>query len=118
MGRKYCGRYTEYIAPHLEKCKLNDYGIIYNPGSADMYFENVDVVWEQFYQALKHSMDMDKVEELQVAGGELLKWIEKKDNFAVALLLKIHPGFIDKYVKTLEVPKEVIELIDALEMKP
>ena len=104
MGKNDSDRYVESEIPNINGFILGDSGILYKEGTGDFLIDNIESVWEEFYQYLNNliSQNMDETEELQVIGGEMLKWVEKRDAFALSVVLKSHPHFIEKYILRTE----------------
>ena len=81
-------------------------------------FVNISVVWAEFKQILYERLqqDGDEIEELKVVGGELLKWVERQDSFAISILLSRHPDFLTQYLDQTK-SKELCILLEELTKK-
>lgn len=120
MGRKYYGRYTEFIQPDVEKCKFHDESVIYVPKTGEAYYKNVDDIWK----AMKLSIEQ-KVQEamkngnlgVEKTGGELLHWIGARDTYALAMVLNMYWEYCWTHFFSYDTPLEVIDFILNLRFK-
>lgn len=123
MSRKYYGRYPVFVAPSINECTLNDHQILYTAKTGAAFFDQIESVWCDLEEYINKVLvaDGNQCQELQVIGGEILKWVKKRDAYAVSLLLKLHPDFVEKYFyNTLStgetVTSAILILLNALSM--
>ena len=124
MSRKYYGRYPVFVAPSIGECTLNDHQILYTEKTGTAFFNQVENIWCELEEFIKKELEADgnQCQELQVIGGEILKWVKKRDAYAVSLLLKLHPDFVEKYfyhsLSTKETATSAVSiLLNTLSMK-
>lgn len=125
MEEKYFNRHTKFEMPVIEECQACDDSLLFDERTGEPKYNDMEQVWQNLYQFIRifvyPDSESEVEEELRIVGGEILKWIKKKDAFAVSMLLAFHSDFLDMYFfndknneRGIEIPEDARCLLNAL----
>lgn len=122
MGKNNVNKHWNNAKPYFDNCILYDDRLNFIGEDVAEIFEDIDDAWQKLYCLLNVVIDtwnnIEIQDELYTVGGEILKWVSRKDSFAVSILLSLHPHFMADFVFIGDggerVPKDVRVLVETL----